>query len=275
MKIVIDTDTERLTVEGPGGSSLPLYSDAAFEILSALWTKVGWNQKHSYGFSWFGRPIIQLPSDIVRVQEVIHRLQPDVIVETGIAHGGSLILYASLCKALGRGRVVGIDVEIRPANRAAIEGHPLGSLVTLVEGDSTSPAVVGRVRALVQPGERVLVLLDSDHSRAHVTRELEAYHDLVTPGSYIVATDGIMRDLHDTPRGSPQWRTDNPASAAEAFAARHPEFELGAPTPLFDERSAPVEVTHWGGGWLRRRDDIVEPPAAAVRDPARAESPRS
>ena len=254
MRIIIDTDARRLTVDGPSGSSLPLYSDAAFEILSGLWTKVGWNQKHSYGFSWLGQPIIQLPSDVVRVQEVIHRVRPDVIIETGIAHGGSLILYASLCKAVGSGRVVGVDVAIRPANRAAIEHHPLGSLVTLVEGDSTSADVVQRVRALVRPGERVLVLLDSDHSRGHVARELEAYHGLVTPGSYIVATDGIMRDLYDTPRGAPEWRTDNPATAAEEFAARHPEFVLEPPAPPFDERSAPVEVTHWGGGWLRRRE---------------------
>jgi cephalosporin hydroxylase len=254
MRIIIDTDTARLTVDGTDGSSLPLYSDGAFEILSRLWTKVGWNQKHSYAFSWLGRPIIQLPSDMVRVQEVIHRTQPDVIVETGVAHGGSLIFYASVCKALGRGRVVGVDVAIRPTNRAAIEQHPLGALVTLVEGDSTSAEVVGRVRALVRPGERVLVLLDSDHSRRHVARELEAYHGLVTPGSYIVATDGIMRDLHDTPRGAPGWRTDNPATAAEEFATRHPEFVLESPAPPFDERSAPVEVTHWPDGWLRRRE---------------------
>lgn len=253
MRIIIDTDTARLTVEGADGSPVPLYSDDAFAILSRLWTKVGWNQKHSYAFSWLGRPIIQLPSDMVRVQEVIHRIRPDVIVETGVAHGGSLIFYASLCTALGHGRVVGIEVAIRPANRAAIEQHALASLVTLVEGDSTSAEVVGRVRALVRPGERVLVLLDSNHSRGHVARELEAYHGLVTPGSYIVATDGIMRDLHDTPRGAPGWLIDNPATAAEEFAVRHPEFVLESPAPPFDERSAPVEVTHWPGGWLRRR----------------------
>jgi cephalosporin hydroxylase len=254
MKIAIDTEARRLTVDGAGGASLPLYSDAAFEILSRLWLAVSWNQKYSYGFSWFGVPIIQLPADLVRVQEVIHRVRPDVIVETGVAHGGSLIFYATLCQALGHGRVVGVDIEIRPANRAAIERHPLGHLVTLVDGDSTDPAVVDRVRALVRPGERALVLLDSNHSRAHVTRELEAYHGLVAPGSYIVATDGIMRDLADVPRGVPQWRTDNPATAAAEFAARHPEFILEPPAPPFDERSAAVEITHWPGGWLRRRE---------------------
>lgn len=254
MKITIDTAARRLTIEGPDGASLPLYGDAAFAILSRLWVKVGWNQKHSYGFSWLGRPVIQLPSDLVRAQEVIHRLAPDVIVETGVAHGGSLVFYASLCKVLGRGRVVGIDVEIRPHNRRAIERHALAPLITLVEGSSTDPDVVRRVAALVRPGETVMVVLDSNHSRAHVAGELEAYHGLVTPGSYIVVNDGIMRDLHDTPRGAPGWQDDNPVAAVAEFASRHPEFVLEAPAPPFDERPSPVEVTYWPDGWLRRRE---------------------
>jgi len=254
MNITIDTDARRLTVvDGPEAGELPLYGDAAFAILSRLWVKVGWNQKHSYGFSWLGRPVIQLPSDLVRAQEVIHRLAPDVIVETGVAHGGSLVFYASLCALLGRGRVVGVDREIRPHNRTAIEGHALASRITLVEGGSTDPEVVRRVRGLVRPGESVLVVLDSNHSRAHVAAELEAYHGLVTPGSYLVVNDGIMRDLHDTPRGAAAWREDNPAAAVAEFAARHPEFALEPPVPPFDERLSPAEVTYWPDGWLRRR----------------------
>jgi cephalosporin hydroxylase len=254
MKITIDTAAARLTVDGPDGGTVPLYGDAAFEILSRLWVKVGWNQKHSYGFSWFGRPVIQLPSDLVRAQELIYRLAPDVIIETGVAHGGSLVFYASLCRALGRGRVVGIDVEIRPHNRSAIERHALASLITLVDGSSTDPDVVRRVSALVRPGETVMVVLDSNHSRAHVAGELEAYHGLVTPGSYIVVNDGIMRDLHDTPRGAEAWRDDNPTAAVADFAARHPEFVLETPVPPFDERLSPAEVTYWPDGWLRRRE---------------------
>ncbi len=251
MKVTIDTDARRLIADG---ATLPLYGDAAFEILSRLWVKVGWNQKYSYGFSWLGRPVIQLPSDLVRVQEAIHRLSPDVIVETGVAHGGSLVFYASLCRVLGRGRVIGVDVEIRPGNRQAIERHALAPLITLIEGSSTDSQVIQRVTALVRPGETVLVLLDSSHSRAHVLRELEAYHGLVTPGSYIVAADGIMRDLHDTPRGAAGWRDDNPAAAAAEFAARHPEFVLEPPAPPFDERLSPVETTYLVDGWLRRRE---------------------
>lgn len=269
MKITIDTAARRLTIDDADGAALPLYGDAAFEILSRLWVKVGWNQKHSYGFSWFGRPVIQLPSDLVRVQEVIYRIAPDVIVETGIAHGGSLIFYASLCKALGHGRVIGVDVEIRPHNRTAIESHALAPLITLIDGSSTDPTVVQRVTALVRPGETVMVLLDSNHSRAHVLSELEAYHRLVTPGSYIVANDGIMRDLHDTPRGAVSWGDDNPAAAVAEFAARHPEFVRAAPAPPFDERLSRVETTYWPDGWLRRRDLSADvPPGGPPGGPA-------
>ncbi len=126
MRLIIDSDARTLTHEKDRESiEMPLYSTRAFELLSAEWVRVGWNQKYTYTFSWLGRPIIQLPSDLLRLQEVIFRLQPDVIVETGVAHGGSLVFHASLCSLIGRGRVIGIDVEIRPHNRAAIEAHPL------------------------------------------------------------------------------------------------------------------------------------------------------
>ena len=182
------------------GQSISIVREA-FQIISEIWLKVGWNEKYVYTFSWFGRPIIQLPEDIVRIQEVIYRVKPDVIIETGIAHGGSLIFYASLCKAMGCGRVIGVDIEIRPHNRAAIEAHELASYITLLEGNSTNPEIVSSVKSRIQPGESVLVILDSNHTKAHVLHELDAYHDLVSLGSYIVATDGSMRDLHDVPRG--------------------------------------------------------------------------
>jgi cephalosporin hydroxylase len=254
MKVTIDTDARTLVLEGvQGREELPLYSDRAFEVLSDAWVKVGWNQRYSYTFSWMGRPIIQLPEDMVRTQEVIHEVQPDVIVETGVAHGGSLIFYASLCKAMGRGRVIGIDIEIRPQNRQAIESHPLSGGITLIEGSSTDPEVVERVRSLVRPGERVLVLLDSNHTKAHVAAELEAYHGLVTPGSYLVATDGIMKDLTDVPRGQADWNWNHPTAAAEGFAAAHPEFELAQPAWPFNESGLKKNITHWPGAWLRRR----------------------
>jgi len=254
VKLTIDTDARTLVVHEPQGErSIGLYSDEAFDLISEQWLRVGWNQKYQYTFSWFGRPVIQLPEDMVRTQEVIWRVQPDVIIETGVAHGGSLVFYASLCKAIGRGRIVGVDIEIRPHNRAAIEAHPLAGMITLIEGSSTDSAVVDRVRACVQPGETVLVLLDSNHTHAHVAAELEAYAGLVTPGSYIVATDGIMRDLADVPRGAPSWDHDHPARAAAEFAERHPEFVLETPPWPFNESTLSRNLTHWPDAWLRRR----------------------
>jgi cephalosporin hydroxylase len=190
MKLTIDTEAKTISWEdGPDHGAMDLYGKESFEALSELWVKVGWNQKYSYTFSWLGRPIIQLPQDMIRIQEAIFSVKPDVIVETGIAHGGSLIFYASLCRLLEHGRVVGIDIDIRSHNRKAIQSHPLYSLINLVEGNSVDPETVAQVEGLVKPGEKVLVVLDSCHDKDHVAAELEAYHGLVTPGSYLIATD--------------------------------------------------------------------------------------
>lgn len=251
MRIVIDSEAGTL-VTGDG-RALDLYGREAFELISEWWLKTSWNQKYSYTFTWLGRPIIQHPEDTLRLQEAIYSLKPDVIVETGVAHGGSLIFYASLFRAMGRGRrVVGVDIEIRPHNRAAIEGHELFEYVSLIEGDSVAPQTVAAVAGTIQPGERVLVLLDSNHSYAHVTKELEAYSGFVTPGSYIVATDGIMRQVHDAPRGARGWAADNPARAARDFAARHTEFVIEAPVWRFNESALDKPITAWPDAWLRR-----------------------
>jgi hypothetical protein len=166
MKLIIDTEARKLIQEsGDARREIPLYSDEAFSLISAEWLKVGWNQKYTYTFSWMGRPVIQLPEDMIRVQEVIYRTKPDVIVETGVAHGGSLVFYASLCKAMEKGRVIGVDIEIRPHNRRAIEAHEFFPWITLVEGNAVAPEIVGQVRQQIRPGESVLVLLDSCHTR--------------------------------------------------------------------------------------------------------------
>jgi cephalosporin hydroxylase len=254
MKLTIDTSAKTLVrTDGAKSTEMPLYSREAWELISREWVRVGWNQKYQYTFSWFGRPVIQLPEDLVRIQEVIYAVKPDVIIETGVAHGGSLIFYSSLCEAMGQGRVVGIDIEIRPHNRLAIEAHELSHRITLVEGSSTDPSVVAKVQSLIKPGESVLVLLDSNHTKAHVSGELDAYHRFVTPGSYIVATDGIMKDLHDVPRGDSSWSWDHPAAAAEEFARAHPEFSLAQPVWPFNESQLTTNITHWPGAWLLRR----------------------
>jgi cephalosporin hydroxylase len=252
MKITIDTAARSVSIGE--GRPLPLYGKEAFEALSELWLKLSWVQKYPYTFTWMGRPIIQHPEDMVRTAEAIYALKPDVIVETGVAHGGSLVFSASLMKAAGRGRcVIGVDVEIRPHNRAAIEAHELAPMIRLVEGDSVAPAIVSRVKAEIRPGDKVLVILDSNHSRDHVRRELEAYAPLVTPESYIVATDGIMREVYDAPRGKPEWKQDNPAQAAHDFVAAHPEFVIEAPAWRFNESELSKPITAWPDAWLRRR----------------------
>jgi len=251
MKFTIDTDTKKLTLAD--GRIVPLYDKEAFELLSDVWLKLSWVQKYSYTFTWMGRPIIQHPEDLVRLQEVIYFLKPDVIIETGIAHGGSLVLSASLMKAMGHGRlVIGVDIEIRSHNRKAIEAHELFSMIRLIEGDSTAPDMVAQAAGHIRPAEKVLVILDSDHSRDHVRKELEAYHHLVTPGSYIVATDGIMRELSDAPRGKASWKHDNPAQAAHDFVAAHPQFVLEQPAWRFNESPLDKAITGWPDAWLRR-----------------------
>lgn len=253
MKLIIDTNNESITQKTDDQDLvLGLYTKEGFELLSYYWLKVGWNQKYPYTFSWMGRPIIQIPEDMIRIQEVFYQTKPDVIIETGIAHGGSLIFYASLCKAIGRGRVIGIDIEIRPHNRKAIEAHELFSFITLIEGSSTAQNIVDRVKGLIRPGEKVMVVLDSCHSKEHVLNELENYCDIVTPGSYLIATDGIMRDLFDVPRGQPEWIEDNPAAAAAEFAEKHPEFQMEKPAWPFNESELSENITHWPGAWLKR-----------------------
>ncbi len=255
MKLTIDTDNAILLVEEcDSRSTLDLYSREALDLVSQQWVRLGWQMKYPYTFSWLGRPIIQLPEDMVRTQEVIYRLKPDVIVETGIAHGGSLIFYAGLCRLIGKGRIIGIDVEIRPHNRQAIEAHELFDLITMVEGDSVSREVTAKVDELVDGAQTVLVILDSNHTKQHVLAELEAYHHLVTPGSYIAATDGVMQWVHDVPRGDPEWKEDNPSAAALEFASAHPEFVVEQPPWPFNESPLDKNVTHWPDAWLRRTE---------------------
>lgn len=255
MRITIDTDARTLTEESAGETrELPLYSKEGFEVLSRQWLKVGWNEKYPYCFSWMGRPLIQAPEDVLRIQEVLYSVKPDVVIETGVAHGGSLILYASLLKAMGRenARVVGVDIEIRPHNREAIEAHEMFPMITLIEGDSAADEIVAEAADAINEGDTVLVILDSCHTKAHVAAELEAYHHLVTPGSCIVATDGSMQDLWDVPRGELSWKEDHPSAAAREFAEAHPEFRLEQPSWPFNESDLTENITHWPDSFLFR-----------------------
>lgn len=256
-KIVIDEEKDELIL-GEEGKRIPLYSLEGFEILSALWLKVGWDQKHMYSFSWLGRPLIQIPEDAFRMQEVLYALKPDVIIETGIAHGGSLIFYASLCKAMDRGRVVGVDIEIRPHNRKAIEAHELFSYITLIEGDSVAEQTLKAVENCIKKNEKVAVILDSGHTYAHVAKELAAYSRFVSPGSYIVATDGSRSFLGVTPRAHRQyadvagWEKDSPLRALRDFVLRNPNFKIVEPPFPFNEGPINFRVTHWPSAFIQR-----------------------
>lgn len=253
MRIVIDLDHGTVQRDAAEGSMiLPIGSPEAFALISKAWLRSGWDVKYVYSFTWLGRPIIQLPEDMLRIQELIYRVRPSLLIETGVAHGGSLVFYASLFKAMGRGRVIGIDVEIRPHNRTAIEKHELFERITLVEGSSTDSAVIDYVASLVLPDDIVMVMLDSNHTRDHVLAELRAYGKLVSVGSYIVAADGIMADLVGAPRSQPDWDWNNPKAAAAEFAAADQRFVIEEPVFAFNEGDIIQRITYWPGAFLRR-----------------------
>jgi cephalosporin hydroxylase len=189
---------------------------------------------------------------MIRLQEVISSVQPDVIIETGVAHGGSLVFYASICHAMNKGRVIGIDIEIRPHNKNAIEAHPLFSYISLIEGSSIEPATVSGVKALVRSGEKVMVFLDSCHSKEHVLAELHAYAPLVSQGSYIVAMDGIMEEVVGAPRTEPDWSWNNPKQAALDFVAANSDFIIEEPPFHFNEGSITERVTYWPLAFIKR-----------------------
>ena len=241
-----------LVRSGDEERAFPMASAEAFAAVSRAWLRVGWDAKHVYSFTWLGRPIIQLPEDMVRLQELIWTERPDVIVETGVAHGGSLVFYASLFEAMGAGRVIGIDIEIRPHNREAIEAHPMFRRIELIEGSSTAPEVVADVRSRVRSGEKVMVILDSNHSRAHVLDELRAYAPLVGAGGYLIATDGIMQDVVGAPRSAADWSVNNPQQAARDFVSEDGRFAIEEPAWLFNEGLVRERVTYWPSCYVRR-----------------------
>jgi cephalosporin hydroxylase len=228
-----------------------LYSSEGRDLVAALWLKLAAQFRHMYEPRWLGVNIIQLPEDIVAVQELIWRVRPDLVIETGVAHGGSLVLSASILELIGEGSVIGIDVEIRKHNRAAIDAHRLRKRIHLIEGSSIDPTVVAEVGRRSKTAKRVLVILDSNHSASHVAAELEAYAPLVTPGSYLVAMDGAQALVADIPGGKPEWREDHPLIAIDAFLTRHLEFAVDSHFERFGLTSAPR-------GYLRRLGEAEE-----------------
>ena len=183
--------------------------------------------RYTYNFTWYGRPIIQLPDDIVTIQELILTVRPDVVVETGVAHGGSLMLSASMLELLGNGQVIGVDIDIRPANRDAILAHPLSGRIRLIQGSSVDEHIVKRVQSLIAADSRVMVFLDSNHTHDHVLRELELYSPLVRKGSYLVVFDTGIEDLPaDAYPDRPWGKGNNPKTAVRDFLKRNNRFAV-------------------------------------------------
>ena len=254
MKITIDTEANTIVSIGTDGKeqTVPVYSQEGFELVSKVWLKQEWNQLHWQSFSWLGFQVWQLPEDLLRLQEAVVRLRPDVIIEAGVNRGGSAIFFASLCRLLGKGRVVSIDIHIPDEVRRTVADSQFADLITLIEGDSASDEVIKQAGKGIGKNDRVFVFLDSDHSKAHVLRELQAYSRVVTPGSYIVAADGVMQSLTDTPYGNKAWEQDNPAMAAREFVASHPEFVIERPKALFGDQYIIESMTFWPDAWIKR-----------------------
>ena len=203
-----------------------LAGDRDVQALSRIWLREITPHKYAYNFKWMGRPIIQLPQDMMAMQEILWDVKPDLVIEVGIAHGGSILYYASILELLGHGEVIGIDVDIRAHNRAAIEAHPMSKRVHLIEGSSIAQEVIDKVRGLAQ-GKRVVVVLDSNHTHDHVLAELLAYAPLVCVGGYCVVMDTLIEDMPDRFFGDRPWgHGNNPKTAVHQFLSSHPGFEI-------------------------------------------------
>ncbi|PKP78202.1 MAG: cephalosporin hydroxylase [Alphaproteobacteria bacterium HGW-Alphaproteobacteria-3] len=215
-----------------------LGEDKDIQGLSRVWSRETNRNGYTYNFSWLGRPIIQYPQDIVAMQELIWATQPDLIIETGIAHGGSLILSSSMlelnaaCGGKKDARVLGIDIDIRAHNRAAIEAHPLSRRIDMIQGSSIAPEIVAQVKEAAKGQESVLVILDSNHTHEHVLAELEAYAPLVTRGSYCIVFDTLVEDMPAELFPDRPWGPgDNPKTAVWEYLKSHPDFEIDQNIP--------------------------------------------
>jgi cephalosporin hydroxylase len=222
-------------------------ADESLRQLAREWFVSSSRYEYSYHFKWLGRPIIQFPQDIITVQEIIWEVRPQLIIETGIARGGSLIFSASMLEILGGdGCVIGIDIDIRPHNRREIEQHPMSRRLTLIEGSSVDPNVVEQVFSMAQGKTPVLVLLDSNHTHDHVARELQMYSPLVTCGSYLIVFDTVIEDMpEDFFPDRPWGRGNNPKTAVSEFLKQNDRFEVARD---IDDK---LLITVAPGGYLR------------------------
>jgi cephalosporin hydroxylase len=215
--------------------------------LSNEWLVEVSRYKYSYNFTWLGRPIIQFPQDILALQEIIWQKMPDLVIETGIAHGGSLILYASILELIGGdGKVLGIDIDIRNHNRIEIEKHPMFKRITMIQGSSVDDQVIHKVYALARGKKKILVVLDSDHNHTHVLRELVLYSPLVRKGSYLVVFDTVIEDMPENYFPDRPWgKCNNPKTAVREFLRTNDRFVVDK------EIESKLLITVAPGGYLR------------------------
>jgi cephalosporin hydroxylase len=222
-------------------------SDTTMHALTRSWFHRSAELRYSYNFTWMGVPIVQYPQDIVAIQEIMWRVRPQLVVETGVAHGGSLMLSASLLELIGGdGKVIGVDVDIRKHNRAVIEAHPLAKRITLIEGSSVAPEVVAQVQRLAQGRSPVLVILDSNHTHEHVAAELRLYSPLVTKGSYLLVFDTVIEDMPENAHPDRPWGPgNNPKTAVREFLRGNDRFSIDS------EMESKLMITVAPEGYLR------------------------
>ena len=203
-----------------------MFKDKKLKETSEKWFLESYKHEYSYHFSWLGRPIIQYPQDMITIQEIIWDYKPDIIIETGIAHGGSLIFSASILELLGKGEVIGIDIDIREHNKKEIEKHPLYKRITMLEGSSIDKKIRDKVFKLSK-NKKVIIFLDSNHTEKHVLKELEFYSPLVTKGGYVVVFDTIIEDLPEKFVQNRDWgKNNNPKSAVNKFLKKNNKFKI-------------------------------------------------
>lgn len=221
--------------------------DTQFHQLSKSWMDRSVGCGYSYNFTWMGRPIIQYPQDLIAMQELIWSIQPDLIIETGIAHGGGLAFYASMLELIGGdGEVLGIEQHIFPEIRKEIESHKLFRRMTMLEGNSVSDEIMKKVAEFARGKERIMVALDSNHTHEHVLSELDLYSPFVTKGSYLVVFDTMVNEVDETHYANRPWGADNnPGTAVEEFLSKNPRFEADMSI------SSKLQISACPGGYLK------------------------
>ncbi len=248
-KIVINKDYVYF-----GNLKYHIGSKKAFELISNLWLRSGWDAKYVYSFTWLGRPIIQLPDDLIRIQEIIFQVKPTVIVETGIAHGGGLIFYSSIMSnIMKKFKVIGVDIDIRKHNKKAIKAHPMYKNIKMYQGSSIDEKIFAKVKKNISKKDKVLVILDSNHSSDHVLSELNLYSKLVSRNSYIVACDGIQKAMYKAARAKPDWYTNNPITAIKNFLKKNKKFKISEKNFVFNESKLDKNyATYWPNAYIKK-----------------------